>query len=104
MAKKAFKYNSETLLREMVTEANAIDPATEAVSKTLNEVIAKHKLSGQSLLKLMARLSAESIHRVQYDLCTPETRDKAEEYFQDYLAGRLGLHEYVAMQHDLSLN
>ena len=104
MAKKAFKYDTEALLQEIVTEANVIDPATEAVSKTMNEVIAKYKLSGQSLLKLMARLSAESIHRVQYDLCTPKTRDKAEEYFQDYLAGRLGLYEYVAMQQDRSLN
>lgn len=104
MAKKDFTYDSEALLQEIVTKANEIDPATEAVSKTLNEVVAQYKLSGQSLLKLMARLSAESIHRVQYDLCTPETRDKVEEFFQDYLAGRLGLHELVAMQHDLKVN
>ena len=99
-----FKYNTEDLLQEIVKNAGVDDPATDSVRLALNKAITSHKLTGKEVLMLLARLSAAWIHKIQRDISGPEAKDKVEEFYNDALAGHLGLFEYSYMQHDLKLN
>ena len=99
-----FKYNTEDLLQEIVKNAGMDDPATDSVRIALNKAITSHKLTGKEVLMLLAKLSAAWIHKIQRDICNPETKDKVEDFYNDALAGHLGLFEYSYMQHDLKLN
>lgn len=99
-----FKYNTDLLLQEIVKNAGEDDPATESVRKALNKTITSYNLSSKEILMLLARLSAAWIHKIQRDISGPEAKDKVEDFYNDALAGHLGLFEYSYMQHDLKLN
>lgn len=97
-----FTYNTEALLQEIVKNAGVDDPATDSVRIALNKTISSNQLTGKEVLMLLAKLSAAWIHRIQRDVSG--AKDKVEDFYNDALAGHLGLFEYSYMQHDLKLN
>lgn len=99
-----FTYNTEALLQEIVKNAGVDDPATDSVRIALNKAISSNQLTGKEVLMLLAKLSAAWIHRIQRDVSGAEAKDKVEDFYNDALAGHLGLFEYSYMQHDLKLN
>ena len=99
-----FTYNTEALLQEIVKNAGVDDPATDSVRIALNKAISSNQLTGKDVLMLLAKLSAAWIHKIQRDVSGAEAKDKVEDFFNDALAGHLGLFEYSYIQHDLKYN
>lgn len=99
-----FTYNTEALLQEIVKNAGVDDPSTDSVRIALNKAISSNKLTAKEVLMLLARLSAAWIHRIQRDVSGAEAKHKVEDFYNDALAGHLGLFEYSYIQHDLKYN
>ena len=99
-----FTYDTEALLQEIIKKAGVDDAASESVRIALNKAISSNKLTAKEVLMLLARLSAAWIHRIQRDVSGAEAKDKVEDFYNDALAGHLGLFEYSYIQHDLKYN
>ena len=79
---KKYSLNPDDFLKEILSEKDSIDPATEEIRVYLNKVIAKYELKTQAVIAVLAQISAGYVHSIKRDMPTPKTKDTIEDLYQ----------------------
>ena len=97
----ADRKDSDYILKDILRQKEAIDPATDELREKFTEIIAKYHLNGQGVMAVLAQLSAEYVHRLQLKVATPNDKDLIEDMYQHIFEVFLATFDFQDLQEEV---
>lgn len=95
-------YKSDYILKDILSQRDTIDSATNELLVTFNEMIQKYHLNGQGAMATVAQLSALYVHGLKKGVSTPEEQDILEDMFEHTFNTFLALFDLQDIQEEIS--